>query len=130
MPTWPQQTKARLKQLSDDHKDNLRSVADAFASFEGVDSVSLKHVNDAHVALAQIGLRSRPWYRRTEFETGIGGLFCTVGAAAPDLASTFLDSGAPWYRGVVCGTVSALVLFGLLLIIHAWFRGRIPTGAK
>jgi hypothetical protein len=127
MPTWPPATNERLKELSNRHKANLRAVADAFASFNELEHVSLKHVNDAHSALGRIGLTSEPWYRRTELESGCGGLCFAAAAATPDIASAFFDSTAPWYRGLICGLMGALGLIGAFFLIHAWFRGQLPT---
>ena len=71
-PTWPMKARDHCKKRADLFHANLKAVSQSIASQDGVDSVSIRHVDEGHAALARVGLTPRKWYCRTEFEVGVG----------------------------------------------------------
>ena len=124
-PRWPKETTQRLNQFSDQFKSNLKTVAESFAKHETAEAVLVRHVEEAHAALARLGLSSRRWYERTEFWTGIGGLLIGLAFALPDLLAAFMDDSAK-RTGVTIGAIVVMVLVGVFFYIFAWARGSLP----
>lgn len=66
----------------------------AIAQQERVDAVSTRHVDDAYQALARVGLRVAPWYKRTEVEAAVGGMLVSFSLASPDIVGVFIPGAS------------------------------------
>jgi hypothetical protein len=105
---------------------NLKAVSQSIASQDGVDSVSIRHVNEGHAALARVGLTPRNWYLRTEFEVGAGTILIGIGCASPTLTGFFFDPTSRYLIGTTIALLCICFVAGLIFSIHGWMRGSMP----
>lgn len=127
-PGWPTRSSARANKLVEDFKMHLRAVADNLAKHDRVDSISEKHVDEAYAALARLGLTSRPWYRRPDFETAVGAVLIGGASALPDWVALFAPESLK--NALSAGGVVALLVIGASLTAHGWIRASVakPPG--
>lgn len=130
MATWPKPTSQHANSTSDQYKQNLRAVAEAFAEQERVDSVSKKHVDDAHSALARVGLNTKPFFFRGEFWTAFAGFCLGASISMPDLTGAVVSSvgGSEELKAssAVAGFV-LLVIIGFGVYLFTLIQNSLPT---
>ncbi len=124
---WPKETSVHANRLADSVKSSLRSVAETFAKHERVDSVSLKHVDEAYSALARLGLNSKRFWQRTDTWTALAGLLIGCSLSFPDAFSSlaaFLSM--EWVEKI--GPIAMIVGAVLGACIFAWahYHGTLP----
>ncbi len=90
---WPRDTQKHIRDRERAFGYHLNRVSECFARHGRVDSVSIRHVDDAHDALAKSGLSDVPWYKRKEFEVGAGAFCVGAAFAASDIVSVFGGDG-------------------------------------
>ncbi|HLQ44372.1 MAG TPA: hypothetical protein VK137_06570 [Planctomycetaceae bacterium] len=128
-PKLPAESKRRINHLSEQFKVNLKDVAKAFAIHENAETVLVRHVDEAHTALARLGLTICRWYERSELLTGLGGLTLGLAFAAPDILGAFLDD-SPKRHGITIGVVVAMFAIGLFRYGFGWVRGMYGRRSK
>lgn len=124
-PEWNDSAKRHASQLTSDYGTTLRQVAESVTIFSQLQTVNLKHVEDAHSALARVGLSRFGWLSRPENETALGGALLGFSAAGNDIITVFCKDpsfrdGATWVWCVL------FFVAGVVLYAHGWHRGRLP----
>lgn len=129
---WPKDAKDHAKELADAFAGNLRTVSEAFASHDRVDSISKKHVDESHAALAAAGLNSKVWWKRSDTWTAVGAFLVGVSFSIPDLCSAFLGAmnAADGVKNAasVTGFV-ILAVSGIAIIAWAKYQSSLPTAS-
>lgn len=123
---WSIPSTRHAKQLASIYETTLRQVTESFAISLGHETVNVKHVDEAHSALARVGLGRFGFLGRPETETAAGGILLGLAAGANDILSCFLADGA--FRGGA--TFAAIILLfagGFSMCVHGWYRGRLPS---
>ena len=119
-PSWLRPTTVHLNKRVSGFKANLRLIAEGLARHDRVDSVSVKHVDEAHTVLAKSGLSRTPWYCRTELQVGLGTALIAIALAAPTIV-TMIAGGE--HTAIVKGVFGVGMIAGLVLCITGWGRG-------
>lgn len=126
-PRWPRETTTRANELANDFKSGLRTVAESFAQHEGAEAVLVRHVDEAHSALARLGLNRKRWFRRPEFATAGGGLLVGLAFACPDIVTVFVPSESSLRTGLTVAAFSVAFCVGLFLFCFGWYKGTVPS---
>ena len=80
------------------------------------------HVSGAFAALANVGLAKKKFYRRVEFEVGLGTSLFAVASSAPGFIPIIIESER--IKAIAMPTVIVLcVAAGGVLVVHGWIRG-------
>jgi hypothetical protein len=127
---WQRDSQKRLGSHAERIKSNLRAVATAIAQQERVGAVSARHVDDAYQALARVGLRVAPWYKRTEVEAAIGGMLVSFSLASPDIVGVFIPGASGLRLGVTAGILLSAMTVGCFLFVDAFLKGNLPRVAR
>lgn len=106
-------------------KTNLTTITEATATHDGVETVSKRHVDEAYRTLARAGLSRAVWYKRTEFETGVGGVFLALALSSSDIVAVFYPADSPWRSAITAAIFILALILGILLWIHGWLRGAL-----
>jgi hypothetical protein len=113
--------------LADSIKGSLKNVAETFAKHERVDSVSLKHVDEAYSALARLGLNSKRFWQRTDTWTAFSGLIFGGSLSLPDAFSSLAEfTKQTWLASF--GAVAMIIglVIGASLFCWAHYHGTLP----
>jgi hypothetical protein len=116
-PDWPDTTQAHVDYFAGEFESSLKLISERFARHEEAINVDPRHVNEAFSSLSRLGLSRVPWWKRTELEVGIGSFLFSLGLAAPDVLTRFLN------ERVTDAVLAALLLIGSLIAIRGWLRG-------
>lgn len=117
--TWGRSVSSYTNSVAEEFKRDLKSVAEAMANHDRVDTVSNKHVDEAFAALARSGLNCKPLYRRSDFWTGIGGLCAGLSFSIPDGFNSVADYfDAQWITKLSFPTL--FVVFSLGVAVYFW----------
>lgn len=123
-PTGADSPKSRAKELEDEFKDNLRTIAERLTSHERLKRIDVRHVNDAHSALAQSGLSRRRFLERPETMMSIGAFFFGFAWACPDVLTLFFppDMATP----ISQGTLAGCIVLGIACFLLGWTSSKLP----
>lgn len=116
-PRWHPAAETRAKELTVDYNDNLRRVAVRLARHDRLASVDARHVDKALNALHRSGIINRPWYRRTDWELGLGTFLAGVFFSIPTVVGAFVaeENQLAWN----VSTMLATGAFSIGLVAHA-----------
>lgn len=120
---WPKATIKYRNDLAANFRDHLSSVSETLAKHDRVDSVSLKHVEEAHDALARAGLNRGAWYSRPELRTGAGGALATLALSLPGIAQFFVGE-ADIPRSATLVILGGTLTVGVCLLINGFWIGQ------
>lgn len=128
---WHKDATKRSANRAERFKSSLQAVAEAVASHDLVDAVSVRHVDEAYQILAQNGLHRSPWYKRTELEAGVGSLLLAASFSSSDVVGVFIHEPTSTRIGITLAAFLTAFIVGLLFWFHAWFRiKRIPRPSQ
>lgn len=120
-PKWPDTSQAQVEYFVREFSDSLKRIAERLARHEEAINVDPRHVKEAFGVISRLGQSRVPFYRRTEFEVGIGAFLFSLGLACPDVLTAWLGERS----GYVAPAMAGLLLAGVVLTTHGWYRGRI-----
>lgn len=118
-PIWTNRALDDLSAETKEHGENIRRIAVRLARHDKATYVDPSHVGHARQVLVKSGYRPGPFYKRTEFEFGVGSALLTLSLAAPDIIGIFADGQT--HKITCCIVIPVLVLVGLFLMTHAWW---------
>jgi hypothetical protein len=126
--SWITESNRRLGTLTSDYNTALEEIAAALAKHEGADRVMVKHVDEAFRVLAASSNNRRPWYARHESEIAAGSVLFTGSFSLAENVTKFLMS-LSWCQDwnlswLTPSLTAALLLFGVLLVLHGFLRQR------
>lgn len=124
-PRWPNTSTEQAKALVEAFHDDLRKIAVRLARHERAANVDHRHVDEAFDALVRLGLGRNVGWKRPELEVGAGSLIFGTAFSAPDVISLFFDGETAVEQGVCIGVFVAMLMIGVALAVHGWFRGRL-----
>jgi hypothetical protein len=125
-PDWLKDTsEKRVDELGASFRDNLRQIAEALAREAQSEVIVVKHVDEAHTALAKLGLSRRRWYERSEGFAGVGGALIGLAFATPDVCSVFLNDGTA-KNAINVVAVLTFAIVGTALFLYGWLVSRFP----
>jgi hypothetical protein len=119
-PRWPPDTRNLINVLAGIFHKNLADIAKACARHEASEVVLQRHANEAFDTLGRIGLNRRPWYKRPDLETALGGLIFGAGASLPDVVSGLFDD---FQHPILTAMMIACFIIGAGTVFHGWLRG-------
>ena len=108
-------------QVAEDFKDDLQIVAQRIASQDGVERVLISHVESARCFLRKAGYRHVWFFKRPEFELGIGTGLAGAAIGLDDFLKV-LPGGSHIPADTEPLIFVATALIGGLLAIHGWSR--------
>lgn len=119
-PTWLPGSKQAAEVAAREYQENVRRVAVRLARHSQCERVLEQHVTQAVFVLHESGLKRRGLLRRPELEISAGFSIMGIGWGSPDVCNALFGDG----NSYGAGTLIALLLIGLGLVIHGWTRGR------
>lgn len=121
-PKWPDEATAQLDRYVSDYTDNVHHIAERLARQEHAEYVLGRHVDESFEAIARLGIRRVPFYKRAEFEIGVGSFFVGAALAFPDVLPVFFSGS--WLRssGMTIACVITCFLIGAMITMHGWYR--------
>lgn len=129
-PSWPRATSTYANQVADRFKADLRAIAETFARHEKQDSLSRKHVDEAFLALARLGLHSKTFWQRSDTWTGLGTFLVGIAFSVPDGVAAvggFAEISENSQKTLsLLGAVS-LGIVGAIIAFWARYRGSLPS---
>ena len=119
---WLGPPSEELDRLVKLYSKNLHDIATRLADQCQLQRVDIKHVTQAHEALAAVGLSLIPWYKKPQLKTSIGGTLFGSGFSAISLVPLFglpqdLVNPVSWGVFVVC------LSMGLVFMVWGWLGG-------
>jgi len=123
---WSTSAQNHAADLAGKYDTTLREVAESFAGHERCELVIVNHVNDAHSAIARVGLGRFDFFGRPETETAGGGILMGLAAGANDILSSMLPDTA-FRAGAIFVAIVFLAFAGFAMCVHGWYRGRLPS---
>lgn len=123
---WSASATTRAAELAAIYDTTLRDVAESFAVNQRAEVVLTAHVEEAHTALARVGLGRFNWLGRPESETALGGIFIGLAAGGNDILAPVLGNGQ-FHDGATIIWVVLFFVAGFALCIHGWYRGKLPS---
>jgi hypothetical protein len=127
-PEWQRLAQSHLAVQAEIYQKTLKDVAEAFAHHEQAEVILVRHVNEAHGALARVGLSNLNWLSRAENLTALGGILIGASFAASDITSVFFDDG-PTRKGFAIAWFFTLMAIGFFLYSAGWKQGQLPLPA-
>lgn len=124
MATWSNEAKSALKPIDKAYASSMRSVAFGLAVGERSERVLVKHVEEAYRVLAASAHDMKPWYKRTQTESAIGGAILGFSFAIPDVIAGFCPTESTTRSAITQAVMGGLMLGGTIMTVHAILRGR------
>jgi len=118
-PIWTARALDELSAETKEHDENVRRISVRLARHDRATYVDPSHVQHARQVLVKSGHRPGPFYKRTEFEFGLGTALLSLSLSAPDVIGVFSDGTT--YTFWCCIVIAVFVLVGLFLMGHAWW---------
>jgi hypothetical protein len=109
---------------SKEYRDGLKKIADGLATAEGSEQVLVRHLDEAFRILAARSHSTKPWFKRHEWEIGLGGTLVGLSFSIPDFIAGFVPDDGALRRAVIPSLMLLLMGFGLFLFVHGFLRGR------
>lgn len=122
---WATAAREREKSLMKGVQENLRTVAECFATHEQAETVSPKHVDEAFNGIARLGLTQRPWIDRPETEITVGAALVGFAFALPDVVNVLFAGTQP--NGLETAALVTCFTLGVIGFTHGHYRARMPS---
>jgi len=122
-PKWPRRTKALLGELSTEYKDNLRRISVRLARSERAEVVLERHLVEAFEAIAKLGIRRYPWYKRPATEYGVGTFLVGFAYATPSVVNSVWETLPAAGAVAEYAVMATSFVVGCFFALHGWFRG-------
>jgi hypothetical protein len=124
-PAWHRGAQLHLAMQAEIYQKSLKTVSESFAYQEQAEVILVRHVHEAHAALARIGLSHLNWLSRPENLTAFGGILIGASLGASDIMSAFFDDG-PTRKGLTIAWFCTFLTVGAFIYVAGWKRGQLP----
>jgi hypothetical protein len=123
-PNWSDEAGQAWGSYAKEFRDGLKKIDEGLATAEHSEQVLVRHLDEAFRILAARSHTLKPWYKRHEWELGVGGTLMGLAFSIPDFVSGFVPDDGPRKRAITPSMMVLLIGFGAFLFLHGFLRGR------